>query len=56
MDSLCSLENKIRIFIAATVDAVWLKGIKCFLIKSWITDNWHFPVFQNIAIMVLKVE
>lgn len=43
---LCSLEHKIRIFIAATVNTVWLKGIKRFLIKSWITDNWYFYYFS----------
>lgn len=42
---LCSLEHKIRIFIAATVNTVWLKGIEHFLIKSWITDHWYFPCF-----------
>ena len=44
---LCSLEHKIRIFIAATVNTVWLKGIKHFLIKSWRADNWHFPCFPE---------
>lgn len=42
---LCSLEHKIRIFIAATVNTVWLKGIKHFLIKSRRADNWYFPCF-----------
>lgn len=43
---LCSLEHKIRIFIAATVNSIGSKECS-FLpsIKSWISYNWGLPFF-----------
>lgn len=43
---LCSLEHKIRIFIAATVNSIGSKE-SSFLpsIKSWISYNWGLPFF-----------
>lgn len=53
---LCSLEHKIRIFIAATVNSISSKESR-FLpsIKSWISYNWELPFFWTDLIFFLKL-